>query len=94
MTKIAPEGGVAEGRYERLARIKRRQPSASVAATPAERLRIADAMIYESWRLAEAARASLDDAPEAPPWERFQLADARAHRQLQQRLRELQGCGQ
>lgn len=62
-----------------------------VPSTAEQRFRLADAMTADSWRIAEAARHSLADAPRLPPWERGREEDARSHRELQRRLRQLLG---
>lgn len=59
--------------------------------SPEERFFLADAMTADSWRIAEAARQTLPDAPRRPPWQRGRAEDARDHRELQRRLRELLG---
>ncbi len=61
-------------------------------ATAEERFLLADAMTADSWRLAEAARRDFAERALAPPWLRGRERDARGHRELQRRLRELLGC--
>ena len=59
--------------------------------SPEGRFLLADAMTADSWRIAEAAQQALPDAPALPPWRRGREEDARAHRELQRRLRDLLG---
>lgn len=77
-------------RYRRQARVKRAGHDL-VPSTPDARLRLADALTADCWQIAEAARHSLAGAPTTPPWARSMDVDARAHRRLQARLRELLG---
>lgn len=64
-----------------------------VPTDPEQRFLLADAMLADSWRIAEAARRGLAGAPRRPPWERGREEDARSHRQVQRLLRQLLGTG-
>lgn len=63
----------------------------SAHSTPDDRFRQADALLADSWRIAEAARRTLADPPALPPWLRGRAQDARGHRAVQRRLRQLLG---